>query len=62
MWHSRKRDLPALNEQVIGLDDDGDVLIWTRTTDGWYASDKRSNVGHRDVRGPALWTHIPKTK
>ena len=61
MWHSRNRDLPEMDVQVIGIDDDGDVSLWTRTSDGWYVSDKRSWVGHRDVRGPAVWTHIPKT-
>ena len=60
MWHTQKRDLPALDTQVIGIDDDGDVALWTRTEDGWYVSERRSNVGHRDDRGPALWTHIPK--
>jgi hypothetical protein len=44
---------------VLGVDSEDEVGYWTRTTDGWYLSDKRSNVGHRDVRGPGLWTYMP---
>ena len=69
MWFTQFHTLPALNEQVIGLlavDGGWDELAWwTRTADGWYASDNRGNLGRRDTmrkedsKGPTIWTHAP---
>lgn len=68
MWTTQSRLLPALDEQVIGIDAvDGDTVSWwTRTEDGWYVSTSRGNIGHRDSMraensvGPSLWTHAPR--
>jgi hypothetical protein len=65
MWTSVRRDLPWLDEQVVGLAADGCLGWWTRTTDGWYVSEKRGQIGHRDAmtvarsRGPEWWTVAP---
>ncbi len=71
MWTTPEHTLPALDEQVIGISADiygGEVAWWTRTTDGWYVSEKRGQVGHRDAmtkersKGPDLWTHAPRNQ
>lgn len=59
MWWTQTRLLPAVNEQVVGVADD-EVAWWTRTDDGWYVSDKRMNIGHRDDRGPTYWAGSPR--
>lgn len=66
---SGEKHWPELNVQVIGIyesEDGFDILAWcTRTDDGWYASDTRGNLGHRDTmrkedsKGPTLWMHAP---
>lgn len=70
MWRREQTDWPAIDEQVIGIierpDQFDEVAWWTRTTDGWYVSECRGNLGHRDAatrsesRGPDLWCHAPK--
>jgi len=72
VWRSTDRDWPAQNEQVVGLiERDGgfdEIAWWTRTDDGWYVSDTRGTVGHRDAmtaeqsRGPHWWQHAPRRK
>ena len=70
MWMDERREWPRTNVQVVGIvtRDDGhdEVAWWTRTDDGWYVSDMRGTVGHRDAmtaeqsRGPHWWQHAPK--
>lgn len=69
MWRSGATDWPSLGQTVIGImeREDGfdEVSWWTRTEDGWYVSDVRGNLGHRDAfrpaesEGPTWWSHAP---
>ena len=70
MFRTESTDWPDLNVQVIGILEDpeggfDELAWWTRTDDGWYASDTRGNLGHRDTmrkedsKGPTLWMHAP---
>ena len=70
MWKDERRDWPDYGVQVVGLLADplgfDTVAWWTRTKDGWYVSDTRGNLGHRDAmtaadsKGPHQWCHAPK--
>lgn len=69
MWRETDREWPAWDDQVVGVvvrDGGFDELgWWTRTSDGWYVSDTRGNLGNRDAmrkedsKGPHLWCHAP---
>lgn len=66
MWQAPEQFMPAIGQQVVGVCN-GEVAWWTRTDDGWYVSDHRDNLGHRDAmtpeqsRGPDVWAHTPMT-
>ena len=70
MWLNPRRDLPDIGAQVVGIlvrEDGYDAIAWwTRTDDGWYVSDNRGNMGHRDAMtkeasdGPDWWQHPPR--
>jgi hypothetical protein len=72
MWNDERREWPAVGVQVAGViyrDGGFDELAWwTRTADGWYVSETRGNLGHRDAmtadesKGPDIWCHVPTWK
>jgi hypothetical protein len=71
MWETEP---PPIGHQVIGVifrdeDDGGDLVAWwTHTMDGFYVSDYRGNLGHRDAmtpadsKGPDAWIFPPDQK
>lgn len=52
---------PALDVQVIGIDQEGNSIAWwTRKDDSWWVSNVRGELGNRDDAGPSWWLFPPK--